>query len=292
MATKFAYYLFLLPLSYLPQFVLYRFSDLVYLVLVYIIRYRRSIITSNIEGSFPGKSSEELKQIRLDYYKHLGDIIVETISNFSVSKKCLEENFTFENIDLMEDLYAQGKSVIVMGGHYGNWERYAIAVGDQTRHKQLAIFKPFKNKFFDQKMKKARERYGIQMISMRMAKKYFIKNPDELKCITFAMDQWTPNAKQAYWTKFLQRDTSFFPAAELLAKEFNWAVIYCGLEKKKRGHYHATFDLISNDPQNTAEGEIMESFVKKLEASIQTNPPHWLWSHRRWKKTKEEVFNS
>jgi len=129
------------------------------------------------------------------------------------------------------------------------------------------------------------------MISMRMTKKYFIKNPEELKCITFAMDQWTPNPEHAYWTQFLNQDTSFFPAAEHLAKEFNWAVVYIGLEKRKRGHYHATYELITDDPLSTSEGEIMEKFVNKLEASIQAYPPHWLWSHRRWKKSKQEVFN-
>jgi len=291
MITKLAYYLFLLPLSYLPQFVLYKFADLISLVLAHIVRYRYHTISKNLTSSFPEKSSKEIAQIRKNYYHHLSDLIVESIKNFSISKSELKANFTFENLELLESLYAKGKSIVIMGGHYGNWERYAIAVGEESSYKQMAIFKPFKNRFFDQKMKVAREQYGIQMISMLMTKKYFIKDPKELKCITFAMDQWTPNPKQAYWTRFLNQETSFFPAAENLAKEFDWAVVYCGLEKRKRGHYHATYELITDDPLSTSEGEIMEKFVNKLEASIQAYPPHWLWSHRRWKKSKQEVFN-
>lgn len=290
MATKLAYYLFLLPISYLPNAVLYRIADLVFVILAYVVRYRRRIITNNIQNSFPNKTSNEVAEIRRKFYHHLSDLIVETVKNFSVSKKTLLSNFTFENSQLLEDLYSEGKSVIIMGGHYGNWERYALAGGDITSLKEMAIYKPFKNKFFDRKMKIAREKYGMQMISMLMTKKYFLKDPDQPKSITFAMDQWTPNPRQAYWTKFLNQNTSFFPAAETLAKQHNWAVVYCRLEKVKRGHYHTHYELISKNPSSTADGEIMEAFVRKLEKTILDYPPHWLWSHRRWKQTKEAVF--
>lgn len=292
MATKLAYYLFLLPISLLPNVILYRIADLVFVVLAYIVRYRRTIITNNIRSSFPDKSDAEINLIRRKFYHHLSDLVVETVKNFSISKNTLLANFTFENKELLENLYKEGKSVIIMGGHYGNWERYALAGGDLSSLKEMAIYKPFKNKFFDRKMKVAREKYGMQMISMLMTKKYFLKDPETPKSITFAMDQWTPNPRQAYWTKFLNQDTSFFPAAELLAKEHNWAVVYCRLDKIKRGHYHTHYELITKDASTTTEGEIMESFVQKLEKTITDNPPHWLWSHRRWKKSKEEVFQT
>ena len=292
MATKLAYYLFLLPISYLPNVILYRIADLLFVVLAYIVRYRRSIITNNIRNSFPEKNISEIKAIRRKYYLHLSDLVVEIVKNFSISKKTLLRNFTFENSELLEGLYQEGKSVIIMGGHYGNWERYAIAGGDLTSLKEMAIYKPFRNKFFDQKMKITRERYGMQMISMLMTKKYFLKDPDVPKSITFAMDQWTPSPKHAYWTKFLSQDTPFFPAAEMLAREYNWAVVYCRLDKIKRGHYHTHYELITKNASETAEGEIMQSFVEKLENTILEYPPHWLWSHRRWKKSKEEVFKT
>ena len=292
MATKLAYYLFLLPISYLPNVILYRIADLLYVVLAYIVRYRRSVITNNIQNSFPEKSAAEIKSIRRKYYLHLADLVVEIVKNFSISKKALLADFTFENPELLEGLYKEGKSVIIMGGHYGNWERYAIAGGDLTSLKEMAIYKPFRDKFFDQKMKAAREKYGMQMISMLMTKKYFLQDPNKPKSITFAMDQWTPSPKHAYWTKFLNQDTPFFPAAEMLAREYNWAVVYCRLDKIKRGHYHTHYELITDDASNTAEGEIMKSFVEKLEDTILKNPPHWLWSHRRWKKSKEEVFQT
>ena len=290
MLTKLAYYIILLPISYLPHFVLYRIADVVYFFLTYVFRYRRAIITKNLKNSFPKLSDKAITGIRNDYYLHLSDLIVEIVKNFTISQKELDRCFTFENPELLNKLHAQGKSVIIMGGHYGNWERYAIASGSIGKHEQLAIYKPFTDRFFDKKMKIAREKYGMKMISMLMTKKYFLQNPQDPKCITFAMDQWTPNPQIAYWTKFLNQETSFFKAGEILAREFDWAVVYCSLEKVKRHRYHATYELISDDVRSQKDGAIIEAFVRKLEKTIEGNPANWLWSHRRWKRTKAEVF--
>jgi len=283
MAIKILYYLILLPLSYLPHFVLYRIADFIYFLLAYVIKYREAVIDENLKNSFPKKSDKERTKIKKRYYLHLSDLLIESLKNLSISKRSLEKRFTFENLDLIDNVYDQGKSVITMGGHYGSWERFAIAVGDLTKHEQYGIYKPIKDKFINKQIKISRERFGMKMISMLMTKKYFIKTPEQLKSIIFGVDQWTSNPRIAHWSKFLNQDTTFFPAAENLAKQFDWAVVYCSLVKTKRGHYHATYELITMNPKEEKEGAIMENFVKKLEATIQNDPPYWLWSHRRWK---------
>lgn len=292
MLIKVIYNLIFLPLSYLPHFVLYRIADVIYFFLAYILRYRKDIIDRNLKNSFPNKTHKERRKIRNKYYLHLSDLLVESVKNFTISKSSLDKRMTFENIDFMDNIYSQGKSVITMGGHYGNWERFAIAIGNRTKHEQYGIYKPIKNKFINKQMKLSRQRYGMQMISMLMTKKYFIKAPEILKTIVFGVDQWTSNPKAAYWAKFLNQDTTFFPAAENLARQFDWAVVYCSLVRTKRGYYHATYELITMNPKDEPVGAIMESFVNKLEATIKRNPPYWLWSHRRWKMTKREVFGN
>ena len=291
MVFKISYYLLFYPLSLLPHRVLYLFSDIMSFIVHYLIGYRKSVIVNNLKKSFPNSSDQEIKKYTNRYYHHLCDLIVESIKNISITNEELLDRFSFENVEMLNELYDKKKSVVVMGGHYGSWERYALAISLSSQHKQLAIYKPFKNKFLNQKIKLIRERFGVQMISMMMTKKYFLKDPEDLKCITFGLDQWTPSPKKAYWSKFLHQDTSFYQSAEILAKEFDWAVVYCGLDKYKRGHYRGTFELLTNQAPLTADGELTEAFIRRLEANIQRDPPYWLWSHRRWKMTKEEVFS-
>ena len=65
--------------------------------------------------------------------------------------------------------------------------------------------------------------------------------------------------------------------------------IYCELSKKRRGYCEAEFKLMTETPKETREGEITEMFAHRLEQTIRREPAYWLWSHKRWKLTKEEA---
>ena len=62
------------------------------------------------------------------------------------------------------------------------------------------------------------------------------------------------------------------------------------MKKVKRGYYSVKFELITETPQELEKGEIMNLYGEKLETTIRTKPEYWLWSHRRWKRTKKEIF--
>ena len=76
--------------------------------------------------------------------------------------------------------------------------------------------------------------------------------------------------------------------AERIAKMMNFPVFYCELTKKRRGYCEAEFKLMTETPKNTAEGEITEMFARYLEQTIRREPAYWLWSHKRWKASREE----
>ena len=78
--------------------------------------------------------------------------------------------------------------------------------------------------------------------------------------------------------------------AEKYAKEFDWSVVYCEIIREKRGHFTTRYHELTENPREEKEGAIIEKYVKLLEKTIESNPPFWLWSHKRWKKTKEQVF--
>lgn len=291
MGSKILYYLIILPISAMPHFLLYRLSDFMYVMMYYVFGYRKKVIASNIYKSFPNKTDKENKRIVKDFYKHFCDLIVESIKNFTISKKQVLKRFKAENLDILDNYYDQGKSVLTMGGHYGNWEFYAVAIGQLAKHKHLGIYKPLSNTFFDNKMRVSRSKYGLSMIPMKETRANFEATHDKPVTIIFGADQWPSNAKGAYWTTFLGRETPFLYGAEKYAKEFDWPVVYGELIKEKRGYYKVVYYDLTDKPQETEKGEIIEKFVQLLEHTIlNNNSAHWLWSHKRWKRTKEEVF--
>ncbi|MGB1041580.1 MAG: lysophospholipid acyltransferase family protein [Flavobacteriales bacterium] len=291
MGSKLLYYCVILPISILPYFILYGISNFMYVVMYYVLGYRKKVISENINLSFPDKSERERKVIIKKFYRHFCDLIVEAVKNFTISEKQIKKRVTFKNIEIMDSLFDQGKSVVTIGGHYGNWEMFAVAAGRATKHSQFGIYKPLSSKFFDNKMKTSRGKYGMNMIPMKQTKAYFEKGSKEPITIIFGSDQWPSNAKRAYWTTFLGRETPFLYGAEKYAKDFDWPVVYTEIVRVKRGHFEANYKLLTEKPNETEYGEIIEQFVRMLEETIEKDPAYWLWSHRRWKRTKEEVFN-
>ena len=280
------YYLFILPLSYLPYFLVYLLSDILSFIMYRIIGYRKKIITNNITNSFPEKNTNQIHKIVKQFYSHFCDLIIESFKGFSISKSEIIKRLQTNNQDLIDDFARNKQSVILIGGHYNNWEICGQCAPIHCMHELYAIYKPLKNKFFDKKMRDSREKFGLNMIPMKGTKKYFTNNTDIPRAIVFGSDQSPSNPKKAYWAKFLNQDTGFLYGAEKYAKEFNWPVIYVGMTKTKRGHYLVNYQLITDDPSKTKTGEIMEKFAELLEKDIEKDPSHWLWSHKRWKHKK------
>ena len=280
------YYFFILPISYLPKYFLYFFSNLLYVFLGRVLKYRKKIIHKNLKNSFPEKSENEIFEIRNNFYKHFCDLIVESFSGFSISRKSIEQKITIENQDLLNEFAENGQNIILIGGHYNNWEMTAQRMPLVFMHDLFAIYKPLKNKFFDRKMKSSREKFGLNMISMKETKAYFNNKTNTPRAIIFGSDQSPSNSKKAYWTKFLNQDSAFLYGAEKYAKSFNWPVIYVSINKIKRGDYLVQYKLITQKPKEESYGEIIKKFAFLLESDIKNQPEYWLWTHNRWKKKK------
>lgn len=282
MITKILYYTLVLPISLFPNKLLYVISDSLYVILYKILKYRKKVVLTNLKNAFPKKSNQELIQIMDKFYHHLCDIITETIKGFTISEEYLKKHFVIKNAQLSSSYTKNGQNVIFVGGHYNNWELCGQAFACYSKHKCIAIYKPLKNKFLNNKIRASRSKHGTKLVSMMQAKKSFEKNK-EPHAIAFVSDQNPSNSKNAYWLNFLNQDTAVIFGAEKYAKEYNCAVIYISIRKKKRGYYEANYSLITDQPTKQPHGKITEEFTKRLENDIIKQPQYWLWSHKRWK---------
>ena len=282
------YYLFIYPLSRMPFRAIYVLSDFLFYLVYYVVPYRKKVVLKNLKRSFPEKSTVEINAIAKGFYQHFCDLMVESFKMFHVTEDELRERFVFKDKEIMEQLYKQNRSVILAGGHYNNWEVFAVACKMGLPHKCLALYKPLKNKWFDKKMRASRSRYGLNMWSIKEAKEMFEQEKNNLTAAIFAIDQSPSSAKRCHWVKFLNQDTGVSYGAEKYAKENNSAVVFGRINKVKRGHYTFESVLITDKPQQEPNGYILEALTKTLEADIIKQPEFWLWSHNRWKRKKPE----
>lgn len=273
----------------LPFPVMYLLSDFLYLVIYRLAGYRKKVVMQNISRSFPQKSKTEQQQIMDAFYSHLCDLVVESIKIFSISEKQVLQRMTCRNPELMNKYFDRNKSVILAGGHYNNWELFAVAVHKFISHKPVGIYKPLSNLFFDEKMRQTRGKFGLEMLSTRDVKSFFETRSGELTATIFAIDQSPGNAKSAYWMNFLNQDTAVLFGMEKYAVEYNLPVLFGRLNKLKRGHYELEFEEITAAPAEMPYGWITEKATSMIEADIILAPEFWLWSHKRWKKKREDA---
>jgi KDO2-lipid IV(A) lauroyltransferase len=274
-------YPFVYLISRLPFSLLYRFSDFLY-YLIRLTGYRRKVVIQNLKNSFPEKSDEELDKICNEYYRYLCDLTLETLKTLNMSEQQTNARVTFHNTPWLDQFYREKKSIIIVMGHYGNWEWAGPAFTLNTNYQLVVIYRPLSNLHFEKMMSGMRTRFGTRITPVEKTLRDMVAHRSEITATAFIADQ-TASKKNAYWTPFLNQDTAVFTGPEKLAKKFNYPVVYMNLQRVKRGYYEIKPELLFENPAVTIDNEITVRFTNRLEADIKHDPIPWLWSHRRWK---------
>lgn len=268
----------------MPLWMIYRVSDLFYLVIRYIIPYRKEVVVNNLKQSFPEKSEEEIKQITRQFYRYFANLFAESIKNLTISEKNLRRRLKVRNPEVMDELKKQGKDVLLLSSHYNNWEFLINGQSLIFDFQAIGIGMPLSNKFWDKKLNDRRERFGMKVVNSGNYKEV-ISEYNEVDTATLILNDQSPGKDEnCYWTTFLGQETAFYFGAEILANSMDAAVVNATIHKVKTGFYEIELQLITDQPQKEDYGYITETYVRQLETTIQKAPQYWLWSHKRWKK--------
>lgn len=276
-------------LSLLPLRVLYIVADALYLLLNYVIGYRRKIIDENLRNAFPEKSPEERLIIRKKYYHYLADLVVESLKLLTISNAEVVKRVEVPNPELISRIFSEGKSVIGVLGHCGNWEMSALRFSQLFTEPRIIVYKPLSNKNADRALKRMRSRFGASLVTMRNTARTLISLKKNPTVTVMVSDQTPAKSEIQYFTQFLNQPTAVFLGVEKLAKTTDSAVVFCDIRLIKRGHYRCTFVPLFNDPGITVPYQITDAHVQYLEAVIRGQPEYWLWSHRRWKFKPQDL---
>lgn len=278
--------------SLLPMWFLHAVSSIVSIFLFHVIRYRRQVVHENIKSSFPKLSPRKRWMIERRFYTHFCDLMVESVKFFSISKWNMKRRMRFKGVELLEESLRQGRSCGVFLGHYGNWEWVSSMPlwinPDLCLCAQL--YHPLENYVTDQLVLYTRRRFGGVNITMDKSIKYMVSYRNEGKPILvgFISDQAPFWDNIYYWNDFLHHETPWFTGGERIMQKLDMDVYYLDVRRVRRGYYVAEYKLITTEPTKKEQFWITEQYARMLEATIRRGPSYWLWSHRRWKRTKEE----
>lgn len=275
--------LFSLLVGLVPFFLLYGIANFVAFILYRVVGYRREVVEKNLRDTFPDFSEERIQELTFKFYRNLGDITVEGIKAFTMSKRQIKARHKLLNPEITEQYYSSTRSIIGCPSHYGNWEWGSMSGGLYLPQKYVVMYKPLANKLVDWFARWSRAKYGGHLSSIYKTAKVLMDNQDKNSIFIMASDQSPSNTQKAIWVNFLNRDTAFLHGPEFYAKKFDLPVIFVDIQRVKRGYYELTLDLITDEPNSLEDGEITQRYADKLSEVIREKPENWLWSHRRWK---------
>jgi len=271
-------------LSILPTRVLYFFSTLLYLLIFYILGYRRKVVRENIKLCFPEKTDKEVKAIAKKFYQHFCDMIFESIKTLTISEAEIKRRFKFTNIEEIIEAEKNNKSIMLMCAHYASWE-WIFILQRYVSFDGYAIYKKLENKYFDRLVQKIRAKYNTYLITTKETVSTLreLKSKNEMAVFGFLSDQSPKAEKAKHWKEFMGVKVPVYTGAESLAKELDMTVMFFKTKKIKRGYYETTFKTVALDTNEYKDYEITDMFIEYLEELIYEEPEYYLWTHKRWK---------
>jgi len=273
----------------LPNRLRYVVADVLFFFTFYVFGYRKKVVQENIRLSFPEKTESERAKIVKDFYFNLVDVILETSIQIHFTKEEAMRSFRITNPEILAPFYEQKRSVVYASLHFANWEINASQC-NWTPYPLLAVYKPLTNKSFEKYMNALRSHVGGIPIKMHDVFREVIKRSaqGQLFAVGLIADQAPMPDESHFWTIFLCQETSFFMGPEKMARKYNMPVVFPLISRKKRGQYEIEFKILSSDPKSEPEFEITKRYVQMLETTIRKDPSNWLWSHRRWKRKRDD----
>jgi len=276
-------------ISLLPLRVLYVISDFAYLILYYVVGYRRKVVFANLKRAFPGKSQEEITTIAKRFYKNFTDNFIEFIKLISASPKFIARHF-YGDCALLDSLYAQGKRAQIQLAHNFNWEGACVAIAARATQPFIVVYMPIGNKVVDKIFLKVRSGTGAILLPATDMRNAIIPYRNRPYLLILVADQNPGNPGKALWYNFFGKPTPFLKAPESGARRGNTPVLFCKFIKERRGYYKIIFEMGEENPGVLKEGELTRTYVKYLHKFISEYPEMWLWSHRRWKWDWKEEY--
>lgn len=280
----------LTAIALLPMQVLYLCADVLFFIIYHLVRYRRALVRRNLSSSFPDKDPAWLHKTERQFYRNFADYIVETLKLLHISDKEIDRRMSFENLEIIDSLVADGHSVVIYFSHCFNWE-WAPAMTHHVRQSPSdamvygQVYRPLRNHAFDALMLLVRSRFGSRSFSKKTVLRHLIElhKAGAVSITGFMSDQKPSHGDAAVPMMFLNHPTAFISGTETLARKLKMAAVYWDTDKPSRGHYRLTCRLMCDDASTMPQHELTRLYGTLLQGTIERNPSIWLWTHNRWK---------
>ena len=254
----------------------------------YFIPIRKSTAISNLKLAFPEKTDDEILRIVKMCYINVLTVIAEFFYMRKLSLEKLRELMKITNIDLLKDKLNQGRGLILISAHFGNWELTAFGVSQMLGVPFNVVVKEQSNRKIDKAINKLRTEKGNRMIDMRNPLREILSVLKGNGIVAMLGDQAAP--KENIKVDFFIKDVPAFEGTARIAIKTGAAVSFGVSTRNDDGTYSLTLHDVDTSKYKESTDEnvraLTQDHVNLLVEYIRQRPDHWLWFHKRFKNVR------
>ncbi|OGU81337.1 MAG: hypothetical protein A2W11_10070 [Ignavibacteria bacterium RBG_16_35_7] len=262
-----------------------KFAVILAFVFFYFIPIRKKVVFNNLKIAFPENDIHANKKLAFRIYQSFAITLVEILYLPYIKKVELINAVKCSNPELIIEKFKEGKGLILLSSHFGNWEFIAISVAMQVRLPFSVIVKPLRNPLVYDWMNNFRTKFGNEVVPLGISIRKIYQTLKEKKVIAMVADQRGP--REGVKVDFFGKKVSVYTGPAALALKTG-APLICGIAVRDK-NYKYIMVLVEISQQNLPDGEeekileISQRYTSYLETVIRENPEQWLWMHNRWK---------
>jgi KDO2-lipid IV(A) lauroyltransferase len=253
----------------------------------YVIGYRKSITLDNLAHAFPELSEKEIRSIAFKAYKSYATVLVEGLWAGGQTRDELIQTCRFVNPDFLQKHLSNPQGLILLSGHFGNWEFLAGAFSLRLGQPIAIIAQRQRNKRIDATLDAIRTRWGCRMIPMGISTREVFRTLQEGKVVAMLGDQSGP--KESVFINFFGRPAATHRGAAAFSLKAGAPIVMLFFVRRKDGVYETHFEEVDRTGLEEYTEENVNELTRRhaaiLEKYIRMHPDHWLWMHKRWKHT-------
>jgi KDO2-lipid IV(A) lauroyltransferase len=262
-----------------------RLSYLLAAFFYFIVPIRKKTVKENLQKAFPGYTKSQINKIAFGAYKSFCITLVEILYLPKISKTELKSAVNYTQISLIREKYNQGKGIIFLGAHFGNWEYIALTVALHLDLPITVIVKTQRNGLVNDWLDKMRTKWGNKIVPLGISIRQVYKELKEKKIIAMVADQRGPS--EGIRINFMGRKASVFSGPALLALKTGAPIIFGVTIRQPDFSYKTAIEVIETDDLPDEEelrvAELSQRHAAVLERYIKQFPEQWFWMHKRWK---------
>lgn len=252
-------------------------------------RPQRRTAMINLRIAFPQKSDAERREILRESCRNFGRMAVEWCHMYRLTRENVAERVTFADPDSWTgdtQRLIGSTGILVLTGHFGNWELFAHAIGLYGNPVHL-VHRPFRNPLFDRFVNNERQRSGTVLISKRQAAQQIIRVLRDQGIVAVPFDQ-NATGRWGIFAEFFGLPASTHPGLARL-HELSGAPVYpVFLVRRNHSPRHEIVICPRVDTVHTGNSaqdaiENTRRFNRAFEEMVRAHPDHWIWMHRRWR---------